>query len=82
MEKTKNIEEVKKKLGNWQNATGTIALLGILGVITSPIVWVWLGFVMFLKVLLTTIIVFLVGKFFNHVVGVVKKQIKDLDNPD
>jgi len=75
-----NTEIVKKKLSRWQNITGTIALLGLIGIPISFIIWIWLGFSIFMKLLLTSIIITLIGKFFNHVTSLLTKQIKDLDN--
>ena len=80
----KGKEVALKKVGKWQSITALISLIGIVGILTSPIAWIWYGFPMFGKVILTSIFVLIGGKFLNHVSSLVRKSIQDVpdDSPE
>lgn len=49
----------------------------VIGFISTPFVWIWIGFYAFLKVLITSIIGVLITNFFNYVT---KKVCEDYVN--
>lgn len=79
----KNNEKAIEQLTVWSKYLGLLSMVGLLGILFSVIIWIWLGFWLFFKVLLTSIIVVAIGQFFTKVIkGLVegiKKSEKDIE---
>lgn len=71
-----NNTKVIKTLDQLGNVFSVISLLGLLGIPLAFILWIWLGFTIFFKTILTAIIVLLIGQFFVKIFKRVKEQVK------
>jgi len=70
-----NLLKIKKKLIRLQKITATVSLLGLIGFLTSFIILIWFPFIMFIKMLLTSIMIILIGMFFNKIIRKIMKEI-------
>jgi len=72
----KSNEKAIEQLTVWAKYVGWLLMLGLLGILSSIIVWIWLGFWIFFKVLLTSIVVILIGQFFSKVIKGLVEALK------
>jgi hypothetical protein len=68
------------KLEIFQNITGFISIIGILGIGISIITMIWDDFIQGFKVLGTSLIIYSVGWIFNKAVSIVLTELKNKKN--
>ena len=74
--------KVLKSLLKFSRFSGTIGLFGILGFPTAFITWIWTDYIIFFKIIATSVILMLLSKFLSKVIETVKKQVNKLEVSD
>ena len=75
-------ERVLRGLSNYSRINGFFGILAILGFPTAFITWVWTDFIIFFKIIATSVILLLFTQFITKVIGAVKKGVNNLEVTD
>ena len=73
---------VLKSLSRISKVNGKIGLIGIIGFPTAFITWIWTDYIIFFKIIATSVILILLSKFLSKVIETVKKQVNSLEVKD
>ena len=76
-EEVKNTEyKILKKMRNLQNISALICFLSVVGMILSVVVFIWWTFILALKVLITSFIIYFIFSVINKVAKSIVKELK------
>ncbi len=75
-------DKVLKTLSKYSIINGYFGILAIIGFPTAFITWVWTDYIIFFKIIITSVILLLFTQFITKVIDVVKKGINNLEVKD